>query len=346
MDPIIDGFKQQSLLDGYWAPLATGVLALVVSLLATPWAAKLAYRFGAIDDPKSDARRIHAKPTPRWGGLAIFAGIVVALLATLPLAYPFRPYPPYLIAILLGAAAIVGLGMLDDKKGLSAKWQMLYICAVAVGVQFAFDQVGRVQVQGISWPPFSAEGSWVPFGWLAIPLTMAYIFVITKTTDTIDGIDGLASGIAGIAGSTLAIIAVMDGQPRVAIIAAAVAGASLGFLPHNYNPARIFMGTGGAQVLGFMLACLSIVGAFKTVATAVTMLVPVLVFGVPLIDAVNVIVRRLWHRQPIAQADKRHLHHTLLDFGLNQKQVVWVLYGITAALCGILLVMVRLYGAA
>jgi len=130
--------------------------------------------------------------------------------------------------------------------------------------------------------------------------------------------------------------------PRVALIAAAIAGASIGFLRHNYNPAKIFMGTGGAQLLGFTLACISIVGVMKT-AAALAVLVPVFAFGIPIFDAVFVIIRRILSRQPITQADKRHLHHTLLGRGLSQRQAVWVLYIAAMTLCGALLVVVRAY---
>ena len=157
--------------------------------------------------------------------------------------------------------------------------------------------------------------------------------------DTIDGVDGLASGIASIAAGTIAIIAVYEGQPRVAIIAGALAGASLGFLRHNYNPSTIIMGTGGAQLLGFVLASLSIVGAMKT-AAAVALFIPALVFGVPLADAVQVIIRRKLSGVPITQGDKRHLHHQLLKRGLSQRQVVSVLYTVALILSGILIYLV------
>ena len=190
---------------------------------------------------------------------------------------------------------------------------------------------------------FGENSHWIAFGVAGIAITAIYIFVITKTMDTIDGIDGLAAGIAGIAAGTLSIIATYDKQPRVALIAASTCGAAFGFLRYNYNPAKIFMGTGGAQVLGFILASLSIVGALKT-AAALALFIPVLVFGVPLIDAVVVVIRRIISRQPITQADKRHLHHTLLSKGLSQRQAVWILYILALALCTVLINIVRLYG--
>lgn len=328
----------QGVFEGFRFPLMIGVLAAVVTWAVTPLVRKFAMARGAMDDPKQDERRVHKEPTPRWGGMAIFAGIAVSLLIVLPFAYPVRPFPVYLVAILLAALALVLLGALDDVRPMRALYQMAYLLAIGVAVQF-FD----VQMTGMDFPPFDAQMSWIDFGWLAFPITAVYIFVVTKTMDTIDGIDGLAAGVAGIAGVTLSIIATYEEQPRVALVAAAIAGASLGFLRHNYNPAKIFMGTGGAQLLGFMLAALSIVGAFKT-AAALALFIPILVFGVPMFDAAFVVVRRIISRQPITQADKRHLHHTLLKKGFSQRQTVWILYTVAAALCLILLVLVRAYG--
>jgi UDP-GlcNAc:undecaprenyl-phosphate/decaprenyl-phosphate GlcNAc-1-phosphate transferase len=331
-------------LDGFRASLAAGAIALFVTWLLTPIVRNLAIRGGAVDDPKQDERRVHVEPTPRWGGLAIFAGILSSLLLILPFAYPYQPFPMYLVAIICIGAVIVFVGALDDLYQFRARIQMLFLLAAGVAVQFFYGPQGRVQIAGIESPLFSEAAEWTAFSpWMAVILTAIYIFVVTKTTDTIDGLDGLAAGITAIAGATLSIIATYSGQPRVAIVAAALTGAAIGFLRHNYNPARIFMGTGGAQLLGFMLACLSIVGALKT-AAAIAILIPLLVFGVPIFDAVFVVVRRVLSRQPITQADKRHLHHTLLGRGLSQRQTVWILYTIALALCGLLLLAIKLYG--
>jgi UDP-GlcNAc:undecaprenyl-phosphate GlcNAc-1-phosphate transferase len=233
-------------------------------------------------------------------------------------------------------------GALDDLHAYSAKIQALIIIACALAVQFINDGTTRVQFSGFIWP-LGDQPHWVSFGVWTYPITAMYIFVVTKTMDTIDGIDGLTAGIAAISGATLCVIAVGAGQPQVALVAAAIAGAALGFLRYNYHPATIFMGTGGAQVLGFMLACLSLVGAMKTAAT-VAILVPILIFGVPLMDAVNVTLRRAFRGIPITKADKRHVHHELLKQGLNQRQVVWVLYIAAICLAGVLLVVVRSTG--
>ena len=208
-----------------------------------------------------------------------------------------------------------------------------------VAVQMFYGTAGHVQVSTLG-IPFSIPAQYVSLGFAAIPLTAIYIFVVTKTMDTIDGVDGLAAGIATISSATLSIIAAYGGQPRVAIVAAAIAGAALGFLKHNYNPAKIIMGTGGAYILGFTLACLSIVGALKT-AISFSLFIPVLVFGVPIFDAFFVITRRLLSGVPITQADKRHVHHTLLGRGLTQRQTVLVLYLAAMILCAVLLTVIR-----
>lgn len=337
--------KQNSdLMAGFRFPLLVALVAMVTTAVLTPVVKRFAEKKGAIDDPNRDDRRVHKEPIPRWGGMAIFGGILISLVGVLPFANPNQQaFPPYLIVILSLCGVLVILGAIDDLKQLSAKWQLLYLLGVGVLVQWPNDPVGRVRITGMNWPIGSQDAVWHSFGVWAIPLTAIYIFVITKTMDTIDGIDGLTAGIAGIAAGTLSIIATYESQPRVALVAAAVCGASVGFLRYNYNPARIFMGTGGAQVLGFLLACLSIVGALKT-AAALALFIPVLVFGVPIIDAVVVVIRRVLSRQPITQADKRHLHHTLLNKGLNQRQAVWVLYIFALALCAVLITIVRLYG--
>ncbi len=333
---------QSKLLGGFRFPLMVGLLALLVSMLLTPVIKHLAFKYGAVDDPKRDDRRVHKEPLPRWGGIAIYLGFLLAILIGLPFAYPGQPFPLYVIGILGIGGLVVIVGALDDLHQFSAKIQLGFLLLAGFGIQYFGSDKAVVQIQGISWPPGSA-GHWIAFGAWAFPLTAFYIFVVTKTMDTIDGIDGLASGIAAISGTTLSIIATYEGQPRVALLAAAMAGASLGFIRHNYNPAKIIMGTGGAQLLGFVLASLSIVGAMKT-AAALAMLIPVLVFAVPLFDAVQVVIRRRMSGVPITQADKRHIHHQLLERGLSQRQAVWVLYSIAIGLSVLLVAAVRFYG--
>lgn len=328
-----------SFLDGFRYPLLALAISLIISWLLTPAVRALAINKGAIDDPNADDRRVHKDPTPRWGGIAIYAGVLLALALLWPFAFPGNGVPKYLLGILLVGLFIVVMGALDDVKQYSAKIQALGLLIAGVAIQFFHDDHGRIQMASLG-IPFS-HGQYITFGMWAIPITAIYIFVVSKTMDTIDGIDGLAAGIAAIGAMTLALLA-KGLQPAVALIAAATAGAALGFLRHNYNPAKIFMGTGGAQFLGFVLACLSIVGALKTAAT-VSVLVPLFAFGVPMVDAVNVVLRRVANGDPITQADKRHLHHQLLHKGLTQRQAVLVLYAAAAAMSGTLLFVVQRY---
>lgn len=324
---------------GFRYPLLTGLIAMAACWLLTPIVRTLAFKYGAVDDPKRDDRRIHKEPLPRWGGIAIYAGIVIAIAAVLPFAFPkTTAYPLYLIGMVVVGGILVVAGALDDLYQYSAKIQLLILLGGGVLIQLIHGSIGQIQIRTLG-VPFANPPQYIPLEWAAIPLTAIYIFIITKTMDTIDGVDGLASGIAAISAGTLMIIAVYEGQPRVAIVAAAVGGASLGFLRHNYNPAKIIMGTGGAYILGFMLACLSIVGAVKT-AAALSLMIPVFIFGVPIFDAIQVVIRRKLSGVPITQADKRHLHHQLLRRGLSQRQTVLVLYLAAAALCGTLIFII------
>ena len=324
---------------GFRWPLLSGLIALIVSWVLTPFVRKFAISKGAVDDPKRDDRRVHTEPLPRWGGLAIYAGLTAAVLVVMPFAIPRHPYPLWLCGLLGIGLLLVLVGALDDLYQYAAKIQLFLLLIAGVAVQNLHGSDLQVQIKSFG-VPFAASPQWITLGIWAIPITAVYIFVITKTMDTIDGIDGLAAGIATIAAATLTIIAVYKGQPQVALVSAAVGGAALGFLKHNYNPAKIIMGTGGAYVLGFTLACLSIVGAFKTAAT-VALVIPVLVFGVPILDAFFVIVRRILSRVPITQGDKRHLHHTLLRKGLSQRQTAWVLYTVAGILAAIALALVK-----
>ena len=344
IEPLIAAQVWEVVPEGFRTPLATLVVAALVTLLVTPLVMRLAKAKGAVDDPTRDERRVHKEITPRWGGLAIFAGLLVASFVILPLAYPAPAIsvPKYLIGMALCSLVLIAYGMLDDVKPLSAKIQLLVLLGVGIGVQIlGSPEVGYVQIKGIGIP--WVENGWLDLGLFAWPLTAIYIFVVTKTMDTIDGIDGLSVGIAAIAASTLCVVGVFKEQPRVALLAAGIAGACLGFLRYNYNPAKIFMGTSGAQLLGFWLASLSIVGAIKT-ATTLAVIVPLLVFGIPLFDAAFVVVRRILSRTPITQPDKRHLHHTLLGKGYSQRQTVWILYMVAVCLSGIMLFLVRQYG--
>jgi len=327
---------------------AVFLLALATTYLLTPWVRRLAIRAGALDIP--DARRVHTEPIPRWGGLAIYIGVAVGMLAGLARLYLLAPSDSVFLGralqflgLLLVGTGVLVVGMLDDRKQFSALIQMGALLLAGLVVQLF-----GVQIEGFAAPiggKFS-EARWIPLGAWAIPITALWIFVVSKTMDTIDGLDGLAAGVSAIAALALALMALQAAdlldQPYpnwlIAITAAAIAGAAGGFLRYNFNPARIFMGTGGAQFLGFMLGGLSVIGAFKT-ATAFAIAIPVLVFGLPFLDAGLAVVRRLLSGQPIHKPDKKHIHHQLLERGLNQRQTVLILYGIAAAMAIVALIL-------
>jgi UDP-GlcNAc:undecaprenyl-phosphate GlcNAc-1-phosphate transferase len=321
-----------AILVGFRFPLLAGLIALGVSWGLTPWVRSFAISRGAIDDPRRDDRRVHKEPIAKLGGLAIYGGIVVSLLAVLPFAYAGAVWmPPYLIGMLLVGAGLVAIGALDDVRDYSSKIQAAVLLGAGFLIQLFGHKDSRVQIETLGIP--IGPHLYISLGVIGgAVFTAFYIFVVTKTMDTIDGIDGLAAGMAAISATTLCVIAYYGHQPRVAIVAAAIGGSALGFLKHNYNPAKIFMGTGGAYVLGFMMASLSIVGALKT-AAAISLVIPITVFGVPIFDAFFVIVKRIASGSPITQADKRHLHHTLMGKGLSQKQTVLVIYAMAALLC-------------
>jgi UDP-GlcNAc:undecaprenyl-phosphate GlcNAc-1-phosphate transferase len=326
------------------------LLALATTYLLTPWVRRLAIRAGALDMP--DARRVHTEPIPRWGGLAIYIGVAVGMLAGLARLYLLAPSDSVFLGralqflgLLLVGTGVLVVGMLDDRKQFSALIQMGALLLAGLVVQLF-----GVQIEGFAAPiggKFS-EARWIPLGAWAIPITALWLFVVSKTMDTIDGLDGLAAGVSAIAALALALMALQAAdlldQPYpnwlIAITAAAIAGAAGGFLRYNFNPARIFMGTGGAQFLGFMLGGLSVIGAFKT-ATAFAIAIPVLVFGLPFLDAGLAVVRRLLSGQPIHKPDKKHIHHQLLERGLNQRQTVLILYGIAAAMAVVALILFR-----
>ena len=324
--------------------LVAAMIAALVTILTTPFVREWVQKRGVIDLP--DARRVNTDPKPRAGGIAIFAGFVVAVIVTV-LVRQWRVmqesphqsvWTPQITGILLATTLMALVGLIDDFKNLSPKWQALAMIAAGV-ILVGFG----VRIEGITNPigwlgsgKINALDHWFPLSKaVSVCVTVIWVFIVTKTVDAIDGADGLASGVCAISAATLALMSSQIHTPEgptLALLSAAIAGACLGFLRHNYYPAKIIMGTIGAWVLGIVLASISILGAFKA-AAVVSVLVPVLVLGVPIFDFSHVLARRAMERAPLTQADKRHLHHRLLKRGWNQQQVVWFIYGITALFC-------------
>ena len=294
------------------------VLALGISFLSTPIVKSFAYKLGAIDVPK-DARRMHKVPIPRMGGLAIFLGFIISILI-------FGQIDEQMKGILLGSVIIVVMGIIDDITPLRAGLKFIVqIFAALIPVFYG------VQITCISNPNiFSANPYW-DFGWLSIPITVLWIVGLTNAVNLIDGLDGLAIGVSSISALTMLAIAILVAEPQVAIAMAALVGACIGFMPYNLNPAKIFMGDTGSTFLGYILACITIQGLFKFYAV-ISFVVPFLILGLPIFDTMFAIIRRISHGQNPMAPDRSHVHHRLIDMGLNQKQAVAVLYVISGIL--------------
>ena len=294
------------------------LVAALVALISTPVVKALAFRVGAVDVPK-DARRMHDHPIPRMGGLAIFFGFILSVLI-------FQPLTPELRGMLLGGVVIVILGIFDDIFALPAMPKFLVQIGAALIAVLEGNRISFLSNPNI----FSKEAFW-ELGWLSIPITVFWIVGITNAVNLIDGLDGLACGVSTISSMTLLVIALTVSEPQVALLMAALAGACLGFLPYNLNPAKIFMGDTGSTFLGYVLAVVSIQGLFKY-ATIISFAVPFLLMGLPIFDTCFAILRRVSHGQSPMAPDRGHIHHRLIDMGLSQKQAVAVLYVISAIL--------------
>ncbi len=291
--------------------------AFAVSFLMCPLVKSFAYKIGAIDVPK-DNRRMHKKPVPRLGGLAIFLGFIVSMLL-------FVKVDHQLQGILLGASIIVVLGVVDDMSPLRAYFKFcVQIFAALVAVFHG------VVIQTLSNPNVFAESPYWDLGWLSIPITVLWIVGITNAVNLIDGLDGLACGVSTISAISMLVIALLVSESDVALVMAALVGACLGFMPYNKNPAKMFMGDTGSTFLGYILATISIQGLFKYYAI-VSFAVPFLILGLPMFDTLFAIIRRLAHGQNPMAPDRGHIHHRLIDMGLNQ-QAVAALYVISSIL--------------
>ena len=300
------------------AVAAALITAAVVALISTPVVKSLAFRVGAVDVPK-DGRRMHDHPIPRMGGLAIFFGFILSVLLFLPLTAQLR-------GMLLGAVIIVILGIFDDIFALPAKPKFLIQILAAFLAVWAGNRIYGLSNINI----FSSEPYW-ELGWLSYPISILWIVGITNAVNLIDGLDGLACGVSTLSSMTLLVIALVVSEPDVALLMAALAGACLGFLPYNLNPAKIFMGDTGSTFLGFILAVVSIQGLFKFY-TIISFAAPFLILGLPIFDTAFAILRRLAKGQSPMTPDRGHIHHRLIDMGFSQKQAVAVLYVISAIL--------------
>lgn len=307
------------------SPLYALVIAVVLAFALTPVAMRVAWRLDVVDRP--DGRRIHQRPIPLLGGVAMLIAILLAVAPNLDID---RRYA----AILLGAVLICLLGAIDDRFGVPPLWKLVGQIACA-----AIPVAAGVTIDSITIP--FVEPSAVSFGVVAYPLTIAFIVAVANIVNLADGMDGLAAGVCAISALTFAILALSLGRVSAAVLAAAIAGACLGFLPWNFNPARVFMGDSGALLLGFLLACVAVQGVMKT-AAALALVFPLMVLLVPILDTSFVILKRVRGGRSIASADKSHFHHRLLRVGYSQRQAALLMYAWSGVLAAFALA-VRLF---
>ena len=299
--------------------LISFIAAFILTFVTTPFVKKLAFKIGAVDVPR-DNRRMHKKPTARLGGLAIFIGFIISALV-------YADMTRALGGILAGCAVIVVLGIFDDIYALSAKLKFGVQLIAALMPVFC-----GVRIDFIKVPEFISQYGYIGLGWFSVPLTVLWIVGITNAINLLDGLDGLACGVSTIAALTLLCIALIVGEPEVAFITSALAGACFGFLPYNFNPAKLFMGDTGALLLGFVLSTISVQGLFKGYAV-ISIAAPFLILGLPIFDTASAILRRLKSGRPIMSPDRGHLHHRLVDAGFSQKQAVTIIYLLSLVLC-------------
>ena len=315
----------------YFKIILAFLVAGVVAFAVTPLARKFAYVVGAVDVPR-DNRRMHKTPKPRLGGLAIFVGFLLAVLI-------FGKMDRLMMTVLVGCLIIVTLGILDDILQLPA-WIKFIVQVAAAAVPVVW---GGLRIDFFTNFNLISDERFVYLGFMALPVTILWIVGVTNAVNWIDGLDGLAAGISTIASVSLLVVCCVTGDLYVAVVMACLAGALIGFLPYNFNPAQIFMGDTGSNFLGFLLGAMSVQGLFKFY-TVVSFGVPFLILGLPLYDMVVVVIRRILSGKSPAAADRGHIHHKLIDMGFNQKQAVGILYGITLIL-GIIAVVLALGGA-
>ncbi|WAA09691.1 MraY family glycosyltransferase [Fervidibacillus albus] len=278
-----------------------------LSVLLVPLVKQLAIKIGAVDCPNE--RKVHTKVMPRLGGLAIFISFIIG--STLFIHDVERIFP-----IVAGSSLIITLGILDDKYQLSAMVKFFGQIGAAI-----ITILGGIQMEYIT----LFSGEILQFGFFTIPLTIFWIVGITNAINLIDGLDGLAAGVSSIALFTIFGLSLSMGNFLVALISILLLGGTLGFLIFNFHPAKIFMGDTGSLFLGYMISVLSILGFTKSV-TFFSLIIPIIILAIPIIDTLFAIVRRLVHKKPLSAPDKNHIHHSLMKLGYTHRQTVVIIY--------------------
>ncbi len=297
------------------------VVALVVAAVLTPLLREAALKRGLVDLP--EPRKVHSKPVPRLGGIAIFLGFVAGLAVTVLMGTERYPEEMERLQIfVLAAILLVGIMLVDDLWGLKPFPKLAVQVAVAlmVALPAAFQRGSAVYISSVSWP-FGGTLT-LPLG-IGVVVTVVWFVGMMNTLNWLDGLDGLAGGVTLVASAILFVHTWLLGQYTISLLPLLLAASCLGFLRYNVHPASIMMGDSGAMFLGFALATISIIGGAK-IGTAL------LTLGVPILDVAWVILYRLRHRRSLMAADRTHLHHRLLALGLSQRQVVALYYGLSA----------------
>lgn len=309
--------------------LLTLTICFIMTLIFTPISMKLAHKIGAVDQPNH--RKMHDLQMTRLGGLAIVASFFIGL-------FLFVPTNAIPITLVAGAVMIILTGMMDDCFQMAAKWKLLGQFLAAV-----ITVAGGIRIEFITFP----VGEKIEFGIWAIPITIIWIIAITNAINLIDGLDGLSSGITSIALVTIIYLATTMGDITIALIATVLLGSTLGFLVFNFHPAKLFMGDTGSLFLGYMVSVLAVMGLYKN-ATVFSLMVPILILMIPILDTTIAIIRRIIHKQPISAPDKFHVHHCILRLGFTHRQAVLILYLLSAlfSIAAVLFTKSTVWGAA
>lgn len=301
------------------------VIATFSSLVLTPILRRLCQRFGILDEPRDD-RRLHVRAMPRLGGIAIFIsvllGLAVLLFVNNLLTQVLKPDISRLFITLVPATFVLLLGIYDDVRGANA-FVKFFGLALAGALLYAMG--GRIVAVSL---PFAGLVTFPPI--VAFLITVFWTVAISNAFNLIDGVDGLAAGAATFASLVIFLVSLLFGNPIVTVVSLALTGALVGFLRYNFNPASIFLGDSGSLFVGFTLAALSVTGAEKT-STAIAVAIPVMAFGLPVVDTSITLLRRFISGKPMFQGDREHIHHMLLARGWSQRQVALTLYGVCAA---------------
>lgn len=291
----------------YYELLIAFFISLIATFLLTYPIKKLAYKWGTLDFPNH--RKIHHKVTPRLGGLAIFLGALIGILY-------LQPQHEHMIGILSGASVILMTGLLDDRFNIRP---VIKLTGQLIATSLLLSS-GLI-IERITLPIIGV----IDLGIFSVLVTIIWVVGITNAINFIDGLDGLATGITTIGLISLFIMALIDTHLFVATLCIVLIGANLGFLYHNFYPAKIYMGDGGSNFLGFMIAIISMLGLFKNVALF-SFIIPIIILAVPILDTAVTVIRRLYHKENIARADNRHIHYQLIYNGYTHRQAVLIIY--------------------